>query len=360
MHMAEDLTIMHADGDSQTVEAVLTKDMTTICEYLQTWKLKLITTKTMSAAFHLNNKEAKRELNVNYSNETLPFCPKPIYLGIKLNRTLTYRRHFESLRKKLTSRVALLRRLAGSGWGAGATTLRIATLALVHSTAEEATALLPGAVARKPASLILSSTTPCQFWLGACVLHQRTTLFILAGIQPDELRRNGATLSLARLAMEPGHLLHSALTRPASANARHLKSRHPFVLAAQQPISSSDNNDIRVAHWANHQWNAEWGDNLQDSETFISDIGSYTLRMTLPRRASVQPNRLRTVVRRFRSYLHKLGMVSSAACECVAEEQIVDHVVLQCPIRRPPHGLHGLTVLDDETIEWLLNTCPEI
>ena len=32
----------------------------------------------------------------------------------------------------------------------------------------------------------------------------------------------------------------------------------------------------------------------------------------------------------------------------------------QCPIHRPPHGLHGLTVLDDETIEWLLNTCPEI
>ena len=26
----------------------------------------------------------------------------------------------------------------------------------------------------------------------------------------------------------------------------------------------------------------------------------------------------------------------------------------------PPHGLHDLTVLDDETIEWLFNTCPEI
>ena len=25
-----------------------------------------------------------------------------------------------------------------------------------------------------------------------------------------------------------------------------------------------------------------------------------------------------------------------------------------------PHGLHGLTVLADETTEWLLNTCPEI
>ena len=46
--------------------------------------------------------------------------------------------------------------------------------------------------------------------------------------------------------------------------------------------------------------------------------------------------------------------------ECGAEEQTVDHVLLQCPIHQPPHGLHGLTVLDNETIEWLLNTCPEI
>jgi len=30
------------------------------------------------------------------------------------------------------------------------------------------------------------------------------------------------------------------------------------------------------------------------------------------------------------------------------------------PTHRPPNGLHGLTVLDDETIRWLLNTCPEI
>jgi len=27
---------------------------------------------------------------------------------------------------------------------------------------------------------------------------------------------------------------------------------------------------------------------------------------------------------------------------------------------RPHHGLHGLTVLDDETIKWPLNTCPDI
>jgi len=47
-------------------------------------------------------------------------------------------------------------------------------------------------------------------------------------------------------------------------------------------------------------------------------------------------------------------MAPSAACECGAEEQTTDHVVLQCPI----HRLHGLTVLDDQTIDWLLKHLP--
>ena len=92
--------------------------------------------------------------------------------------------------------------------------------------------------------------------------------------------------------------------------------------------------------------------------TFIPDTGTHPPGMTLPRRAWVRLNHPRTGPGRFHSCLYKWGMSSSAACECGAEEQTVDHVVLQCPIDRPPHGLHGLTVLDDETIEWLLNTCP--
>jgi len=76
---ADDFAIMHADGDWQAVEGALTKDIATVGEYLQTWKLKLSTTKTVSAVFHLKNKEAKREVKVNYNNEILPFCPEPKY-----------------------------------------------------------------------------------------------------------------------------------------------------------------------------------------------------------------------------------------------------------------------------------------
>ena len=67
--------------------------------------------------------------------------------------------------------------------------------------------------------------------------------------------------------MEPGHLLHSALTRPSSANARRLRSKHPFVSAAQQLISLSDNNIIRAACWVDHQWNVKWADNPTPAST---------------------------------------------------------------------------------------------
>ena len=66
--------------------------------------------------------------------------------------------------------------------------------------------------------------------------------------------------------------------------------------------------------------------------------------MTIPRTAWVGHNRLRIGVGRFRSCLYKWGMASSAACECGAEEQTVDHVVLQCPIHRPPHAGKDLRI----------------
>jgi len=88
---------------------MLSKHRTTIGKYLNTWKLKLSTANTVSAIFHVSNKAAKDELKANFRNEILPFCSEPKYLGETLDRKLTYHQHFESLRKRLTSRVALLR-----------------------------------------------------------------------------------------------------------------------------------------------------------------------------------------------------------------------------------------------------------
>ena len=95
---ADDLAVLHTAGDWKELERTLSQDMTTLSKYLQTWRLKLSHTKTVMAAFHLHNREAKRELKVCNIGKTLPFCPVPTYLGVKLDRSLTYRPHLEALR----------------------------------------------------------------------------------------------------------------------------------------------------------------------------------------------------------------------------------------------------------------------
>ena len=124
---ADDLALLHSSGNWKDLERTLSQGMSTLSAYLQTWRFKLSHTKTVTTAFYLNNREAKRELKVYNNGRLLPFCPTPTYLGVKLDRSLTFRHYLVALRKKLSSRVTLLRRLVGSRWGAGAKTLHIAS-----------------------------------------------------------------------------------------------------------------------------------------------------------------------------------------------------------------------------------------
>ena len=131
----DDLALLHSSGNWKDLEGTLSQDMSTLSAYLQTWRLKLSHTKTVTAAFHLNNREAERELKVYNNNRLLPLCPIPVYPVVKLERLLTFRHHQVACCKKLSLRVTLLRRFVGSRWGAGAKRLCIAALSLIHSIA---------------------------------------------------------------------------------------------------------------------------------------------------------------------------------------------------------------------------------
>ena len=70
------------------------------------------------------------------SGNSIPFDPTPRYLGVIRDRSLTFRQHIEKLKNKKTSRVALVKLLAGLNWGACLDVLRISTISLVVAPAE--------------------------------------------------------------------------------------------------------------------------------------------------------------------------------------------------------------------------------
>ena len=133
---ADDLAILYSSGDWKALERTLSEDMTTLSAYWQHWQLKLSHTKTVTAAFHFHNREAKREFKVINNGKILPFCQVLTYFDVKLDRVLTYHHHLQALCKKLSTNVLLRRRLVGSGSGAGDKILCTAALFLIYTTAD--------------------------------------------------------------------------------------------------------------------------------------------------------------------------------------------------------------------------------
>ena len=71
---------------------------------------------------------------------------------------------------------------------------------------------------------------------------------IFAANQPAELRRQGATLSLAyRSVMDLKHLFHQLIVGPTTAHKERLRFRHPFVLASRKLLNELSKLTIGVA-----------------------------------------------------------------------------------------------------------------
>ena len=278
---ADDLALLHSSGNWKDLEGTLSQDMSTLSAYLQIWRLKL---SHMMAAFHLNNRDTKRELKVYNNGRLLSFCPTPTYLGVKLDRLLTFRHHLVALYKKLSSRVTLLRRLVGSGWGAGAKTLRIATLSLVYSTAEYCALVWCCSAHTRLIDNVLNEAL--RIVTGCLRLTPTDHLPVLSGIQPAELRRMGAILSLAyRGSLDPDHILYGLLSGSSDTRKVRLRSKRPFVPGARNLLDHLARLGIRASEWTNNKWNAEYCENASRLCAFVAETGGRPVGMGLPRAA---------------------------------------------------------------------------
>ena len=196
---ADDLAILLRRPSWKELEEILNKDMTILVEYLQNWRLQLSVGKTVSAAYHLNNREAKR-LSIASA-----WCFSK--LESTLDRMLNFNQHLEEVAFKVTSKVSLIRRLVGTTWEAPANTLRVSTQALLFSTAEYCVPVWSRSTHVKKVDVAINSSLRT---ISGCLWP--THLFqlpVLAVIAPAGIGQKAATLALAWKAVKHDwHILH--------------------------------------------------------------------------------------------------------------------------------------------------------
>ena len=305
--------------------------MYSICAYLQRWRLKISASKTVSSLFHLRNYMAKYQLKVTLpNNQLLPFEPNPKYLGVTLDRSLTFRFHLIGHKKKINARVALLRRLVSTKWGAPFSTIRTSALALAFAPAEYCAPVwcrsAHAAQVDVPLNEAMRLISGCLRSTPLCLLPH------LAGVIAPSSRRDKACLRMYEKAAHADHMLHSVLYEapiPMRLSSRRPLRKYAENLNAVQPPATPATLQPFLPAWSTHPEGYQ-----------------------LPRRAWVQLNRLRSGVGRFAATMNSWGLQASAQCAC-GLPQTGQHV-LNCGTVGPPCPL---TDLDDPRLLSYLLQC---
>jgi len=133
---ADDICLGTHDHTFTAIEDTLNEDLGEIAAFLRKWRLQPSDPKTLSCVFHLHNASASQDISVQLNGQHIRHEHNPVYLGVTLDRTLSYNAHLKKSAPKVGTRNNILRLLAGSSWVASATTLRTSALALCYSTAE--------------------------------------------------------------------------------------------------------------------------------------------------------------------------------------------------------------------------------
>ena len=185
-----------------TIEAL---DELTI--YYQSNSLRANPDKTQVTSFYLKNREAKRTLEVKWNNTDLENTPHPKYLGVTVDRTLSYKQHIHNTKMKVTTRNNVLKMLSNSKCGCNASTIRTTTLALSYSAAEYACPVW--ASSPHASKLDPELNDACRLITGCLRPIHVEELYLLAGIAPPYTRRDVcARVEKKKQEMNAAHSLH--------------------------------------------------------------------------------------------------------------------------------------------------------
>lgn len=259
---------------------------------------------------------------ITWEGESLTHCKTPTYLGVTLDRMLTFKSHCEKTAKKINTRNCLIRNLTGSIWGAQPHAIRVSALALCFSVGKYGCPVWGRSIHTGKVDVALNNSCRIITWCLKSTPVKK--VYLLAGVAPPNIRRLVITnLETCKQTSDKRHLMFRL-----DMSIFRLKARKSFLKTSE--ILTEDPSLRKITLWRDQIVVTSWGMEPAEQLSPGHQLEWETWR-TL--------NRMRVGVGRSKDNMSRWVYLndSDTKCRC-GQEQTMAHLLV-CP--KESQQMHG-------------------
>ncbi|XP_064622623.1 uncharacterized protein LOC135484859 [Lineus longissimus] len=207
-----------------------------------------------SILFSLSTK--KEEINLHMGTQPIPQVESTVFLGGTIDKRLTWNPHIQAIQEKAIKKLSLMKKLAGTTWGATTKILRQVYIGAVRPIMEYASATWVTASDTTKAKLDKVQNMGLRIILGGMRSTPIRDMEKTAAIQPLELRREYKTLTQGEKSNRlKTHRLHHVLRKEPMTRLKRksintitkaLQKEHQDILESEPDLCK----DLTISNWS--------------------------------------------------------------------------------------------------------------
>ena len=251
---ADDLAVWTSADHTTTATCVMQETVNRVGNWADEWCMEINCNKTQATLFTLST--SKERVTLKLKDDAIPQVEKPKFLGVMLDTRLTWKPHLEATAVDTTKKLSLLKKLAGTTWGADTAILRQVYTGSIRPVMEYAASSWVTASTTNKSRLDKVQNIALRAIVGAMKTTPIAEMEKRADIEPLETRRGYKVLKQTeKIRRLPGHPLHAKLSAPTKNRLKRQSLNH-LSRALRKPQEDILDADVSVETNLTHRdWN---------------------------------------------------------------------------------------------------------
>ena len=262
---ADDLAVWSTSEYTTSSAYRIQEAVNKVEQWTNDWGLQISEVKTQATVFSLST--SKEKVAIKLGDKTLPQVETPTFLGVKLDTRLSWKPHIEDMEKKGTKKLAVLKKLSGTHWGANSKILKTVYMGAVRPSLEYGASSWATAAKTHTNKLDEVQNVGLRTILSAMKTTSIPEMEKTAGVEPLEGRRQAKLLIPAPKAQRPHKKqIEKEKSEPPSKRTAEGTHRHPYnrwtpvwktdfkQLATRNPTCWDQNNHS----WHHYKGKPKW------------------------------------------------------------------------------------------------------